>query len=94
MGQQISRRVAGRLEKGLQQARSQMDQEMRNQKHVDPNAAIGFTRGATSDPRDAAQEEFLKREQGPHEMPPVRCTTYYLSIVGMGQREHDREPPL
>lgn len=97
MGQQISRRVAGRMEKGLQQARSQMDQEMRQQKNIDPNAAIGFTRGASPDPRDAAQEEFLKQEQGPQEMPAVRVLLLWLGTCLFltsyeREREHDREP--
>jgi len=78
MGQTISRRLAGKFEKGLQRARKEMDQQMRDDVKKDkygfsdPNAVMGFTRGMDGlDPRDAKQEEYQNKD-GPMDMPPVR----------------------
>mmetsp|Transcript_31617 Transcript_31617/g.52186 ORF Transcript_31617/g.52186 Transcript_31617/m.52186 type:complete len:108 (-) Transcript_31617:271-594(-) len=95
MGQTISRSLAGKFESGLQKARVQMEQNMRNQikknKHgfSDPNATVGFTRGMgdTPDHRDDMQADFQRKEQGngndTGEMPAV--SGYFMSMLLLTQ---------
>jgi hypothetical protein len=76
MGQQLSRNLAASFERGLERARSQMDKQMREEamrSSHDPNAAAGFTRGATETSQEAIQRQFLelKNPRGPTEMPQV-----------------------
>jgi hypothetical protein len=75
MGQHISRRLAASLESGLQNARKQMDDQMRSSivkdkyGFSDPSAAIGFTRGRD---KAAARDAAGMTNDDPYpEMPPV-----------------------
>ena len=106
MGQKASRALASRLEKGMQQYRHEMEQDIRaniaeKQRHAapggytDPNAIAGFTRGASAPIRqDSEQEAFLQsqqQEQTSHEMPDDLIQ--FLNDMGPVQRR-ERKPKL
>jgi hypothetical protein len=106
MGQKASRALASRLEKGMEQYRHEMEQDIRSNiaekqrratpgGFTDPNALnAGFTRGTSAPIRqDMEQEAFLQSQQqsASHEMPDDLIQ--FLNDMGPVQRR-ERKPKL
>ena len=107
MGQRASRALAGRLEKGMQKYRHEMDKDIqrniqekqRQATHAgftDPNAMeAGFTRGMSPPIRqDLEQEAFLKSQHGSEQQELPEDLLKFLKTMGPVERKERKGPRL